>query len=343
MYPLGYRTEFDFGEVKCLIKNQKKTLTIAVFSCPASGYRWGKLYESANQQVFLDAHICFFEHLKGVHSTVVYDNMRNVVKRFVGRHEKELNDELVRLALYYRFEPVVTNAFSGNEKGHVEKSVQVLRRKAFTKQYEFDSMEEAQEHLDKVMTEVNVGTMIQKEKSHLQPVRGVYDYGITTKQTVDKYSFIHVGGNKYSVPDYLAGQTVTVKRYLNELKVVGSRQVIATHVLLKGDRLYSIDIRHYLATFLRKPKALEHSLVLKKVPKLQRCFLQHYQKTPRRFLQLLEKHIAVPMNELIELLEKEALKDHTVLNVKNSRAINEARNQLHEYNTIHQVRKVVYK
>jgi hypothetical protein len=61
--------------------------------------------EPANQQFFLDAHICFFEQLQGVYSTVVYDNMRNVVKRFVGRHEKELNDELVKMALYYRFEP----------------------------------------------------------------------------------------------------------------------------------------------------------------------------------------------------------------------------------------------
>ena len=120
---MGYRAEFDFGEVKCLINQQRRTLTIAVFSCPASGYRWGKLYESANQQVFLDAHICFFEQLQGVYSTVVYDNMRNVVKRFVGRHEKELNDELVKMALYYRFEPVVTNPYGGHEKGHVEKSV----------------------------------------------------------------------------------------------------------------------------------------------------------------------------------------------------------------------------
>ncbi|MGL9768997.1 hypothetical protein [Enterococcus sp. DIV0806c] len=145
---MRYRTEFDFGEVKCLINQQKRTLTLAVFSCPFSGYRWGKLYESANQQVFLDAHICFFEQLQGVYSTVVYDNMRNIVKRFVGRHEKELNDELVKMALYYGFEPVVTNPFSGHEKGHVEKSVPVLRRKVFIKQYEFESIGHAQRHLD---------------------------------------------------------------------------------------------------------------------------------------------------------------------------------------------------
>lgn len=343
LYPLGYRTEFDFGEVKCLINQQKRTLTIAVFSCPASGYRWGKLYESANQQVFLDAHICFFEQLQGVYSTVVYDNMRNVVKRFVGRHEKELNDELVKMALYYRFEPVVTNPFSGHEKGHVEKSVQVLRRKAFTKQYEFESIGHAQRHLDQALLELNVESTIAVEQDQLQLLRGFYDYGITTKQTVDKYSFVHVNGNYYSVPDYLVGQKVIVKRYLNELKIVGSSQIIATHPIQKGEKQYSIDIRHYLTTFLRKPKSLEHSLVLKKTPKLRHCFLQYYQKTPRRFLQFIENHLSISLDQLIIQLEEEALKDHKVSKTPPSRAVNEARNQLQEYNVIHQVRKTANK
>ncbi|HAC0982469.1 TPA_asm: IS21 family transposase [Listeria monocytogenes] len=343
LYPLGYRTEFDFGEVKCLINQQKRTLTLAVFSCPASGYRWGRLYESANQQVFLDAHIRFFEHLKGVYSTVVYDNMRNVVKRFVGPHEKELNDELVKLALYYRFEPVVTNAFSGHEKGHVEKSVQVLRRKAFIKQYEFESIEHAQKHLDLASVDLNLTSTISTEQAQLQELRGFYDYGVTTKQTVDKYSFVHVGGNYYSVPDYLVGQKVTVKRYLNELKIVGSSQVIATHTIQKGEKQYSVDIRHYLTTFLRKPKSLEHSLVLKKTPKLRRCFLQYYQKTPRRFLQFVEQYLGDSIDQLIIQLEEEAIKDQKVFKTPPSRAVNEARNQLQEYNVIHQVRKVTNK
>ncbi|WP_438840165.1 IS21 family transposase [Enterococcus sp. AZ050] len=168
IYPLGYRTEFDFGEFKCLIKGVKRTLTLAVFSCPASGYRWGRIYESANQQVFLDAHIRFFEHLNGVYSTVVYDNMKNVVKRFVGKHKKELNDELIKLSLFYGFKPVVTNPFSGHEKGHVEKSVQILRRKAFTKQYEFASIEHAQQHLDNIVKELNVATEISTEQLQLK-------------------------------------------------------------------------------------------------------------------------------------------------------------------------------
>lgn len=94
LYPLGYRTEFDFGEVKCLINGEKHTFYLAVFSSPATGYRWGKLYTSSNQLVFIDAHIQFFKEVQGVYSTVVYDNMRNVIQKFVGKHKKELNKEL---------------------------------------------------------------------------------------------------------------------------------------------------------------------------------------------------------------------------------------------------------
>lgn len=117
-YAFGYRAEFDFGEVKL------KKYMIAVFSAPSSGFRWATLYESTNQQVFIDAHNLFSNKVTGMYGTIVYNNMRNIIKKFIGRNEKELNDELVKLAPFYGFTPVVTNAFSGNEKGHVSHFIQ---------------------------------------------------------------------------------------------------------------------------------------------------------------------------------------------------------------------------
>lgn len=43
----------------------------------------------------------------------------------------------------------MTNTYSGNEKGHVEKSVQVIRDHAFTKIYEFFSIDHAHEYLSR--------------------------------------------------------------------------------------------------------------------------------------------------------------------------------------------------
>ncbi|MGM0332995.1 hypothetical protein [Enterococcus sp. AZ050] len=116
--------------------------------------------------------------------------------------------------------------------------------------------------------------------------------------------------------------------------------MIATHTIQQGHKNYSIDIRHYLTTFQRKPKSLEHSLALKKIPKLHLCFLQYYQNTPRRFIKIMEENQTISMEQLIHRLEQEALKDHKVFKTPPSKAVNEARNQLHEYNNIHQIRKV---
>lgn len=337
VYPLGYRTEFDFGEIKLLIDGKKTLLFLAVFSCPASGYRWAYLYESSGQQVFIDAHIRFFKHLQGVFTTVVYDNMRNVVKRFVGSHEKELNDELLKLALYYQFEPVVTNTYSGHEKGHVEKSVQVIRRRAFTKQYEFASLNQAQEKLTQSLLSLNHSTEIEQEKQTLKASPSPYEFSITTQQRVDKYSFILVQGNFYSVPDYLVGEEVTVKRYVTELKIARKGHVITSHLLTKGTKQYVVDIRHYLPTLQKKPKAVEHSLVLKQLPLLRQCFLRFYKNRPWRFLQLVEINQELSLPQLIKLLEVKSLEEESPSYRRPSKAVNEARNQLQQYNVLHQV------
>lgn len=343
VYPLGYRAEFDFGEIKCLMNGEKYTCYLAVFSCPATGYRWGKLYTSSNQQVFIDAHIQFFKEVQGVYSTVVYDNMRNVIQKFVGKHEKELNEELLKLSVFYGFQPVVTNTYSGNEKGHVEKSVQVIRDRAFTKIYEFSSIDHAQEYLTSALSKLNQEITIEPERAQLKPVVSDYDYAITTRQKVDKYSFIHVQNNFYSVPDYLVGEVVTAKLYLNELKVVSNGQAVASHQRLNKRNSYQVQIIHYLYTLKRKPGAIEHSLVLAKLPKLRRCFLQFYKQQPKRFIHLLESQQKLSIDELVEYLDMQAVKDQEVFTPKvSNKAVNEARNQLHEYNRIHQVKEVIH-
>ena len=125
-YDFGDRLEYDFGEVKLVINGITKKYYIAVLSSPAGNFRWCYLYDNCKKDVFLDSHVKFFEMIGGVWKEVVYDNMRNVVSKFIGRNEKELNEDLVKMSLYYGFDINVTNAFSGNEKGYVEGSVKYL-------------------------------------------------------------------------------------------------------------------------------------------------------------------------------------------------------------------------
>lgn len=105
-----------------------------------------------------------FEMVNGVYKEVVYDNMRNVVSKFLGKNEKELNEDLVKMSLYYGFKINVTNAFSGNEKGYVEGSVKYLRNQIFADNYKFDSEQQAIEYMESCLLKLNETSNIEEEK-----------------------------------------------------------------------------------------------------------------------------------------------------------------------------------
>ncbi len=198
-YEFGDRLEYDFGEVKLVIDGVLDTYHIAVLSSPASNFRWAYLYKNQKQEVFMDSHIKFFEMIGGIYKEVVYDNMRNVVSRFIGHHEKELNSNLLKLSLYYGFDINVTNCFSGNEKGHVEGNVKIIRNKVFAKHYCFKTYEDACSHLREQLIRINKDSSIQQEVAYLQPKKTPLELGDLKEVKVNKYSFIRVENNFYSV------------------------------------------------------------------------------------------------------------------------------------------------
>lgn len=168
-HELGERLEYDFGEVKLIINDKLERHYMAVISSPAAGFRWCFLYQNSKKDVFLDSHVKFFAMIGGVWKEVVYDNMRNVVRKFLGKNEKILDDDLMRLSCYYGFKINTTNAFSGNEKGYVEGSVKFLRNQIFADNYRFNSIEDAITFMNSKLVELNKNSAIEDEKKFLIP------------------------------------------------------------------------------------------------------------------------------------------------------------------------------
>ena len=289
-YSYGQRFEYDFGEVKLLIDGKQAKGYLAVISSPASGFRWAYLYHNSKMDVFIDSQVKFFEMVKGVYEEGVYDNMRNVVSKFIGRNEKEINKELLKLATYYGFSINVTNCFSGNEKGTVESAVKWIRNKVFAIKYEFNTFEEANSYLQQELVKINKNTSISEEMKCLKPYRSMYESAHIESRVVDKYSFIKVDANFYSVPDYLVEKNVLVKIYPNNIDVYYKQDKVATHIRDTGKNKTCIDISHYLDTFLRKPGALRNSTALKSVPELKDIFDKYYKDNPKSFIVKLKEN-----------------------------------------------------
>ena len=302
-YDFADRLEYDFGEVKLLIAGKLSKFHLAVLSSPASNFRWAYLYKSQDQEVFFDSQVRFFDMIGGMYREVVYDNMKNVVSRFIGRNEKKLNSKLLEFSNYYGFSINVTNCFSGNEKGHVEGSVRIIRKKTFALKYEFDSYEEACKHLEDSLVDLNKDSLIEEEKKELLNLRPRYELASVSEHKVDKYSLIQVDRNKYSVPDYMVERKVLVRKYAREIKIYVNDKLLASHKRKDGANEYSIDITHYLKSLARKPGAIRNSAVLKSYPDLKAIFDKYFTSNPKKFIKLLEENKGKDMDQLLDLLK----------------------------------------
>jgi transposase len=303
-YEYGDRLEFDFGEVKLIIDGEIGKYYLAVLSSPAANFRWCYLYKNQTKDVFLDAHVRFFEMMQGVYREVVYDNMKNVVSRFIGKHEKLLNEDLVKMSLYYGFNINVTNCFSGNEKGHVEGSVKILRNKIFGPRYKFSSLEEAISYMNDELDNFYKESDAAQEKNALLPYKPALELANIKKVTIDKYSFARIENNFYSVPDYLVGKTITAKIYYSDIDFYANDCYVCRHKKIDGAKEISVDIRHYLRTFARKPGALQNSLALKSMPELKTIYDNHFKSNPKKFIELLKENQEMNTADLIYTMKR---------------------------------------
>ena len=299
LYSPGDVCEFDWGEAKLLVGGKMRTLYMAVFTPANSNYRFARLFYRQDTASFLQAHADFFDHIGGVYRTMVYDNMRVAIRRFVGRTEKQPTESLLKLSMYYPFGFRFCNIGKGNEKGHVEKSIEFVRRKAFCRTDSFDSIQEANLWLQKTCNRLNACfdrytrgkrpmDLLAKERPYLAPAPPPFDCAVMEQSKADKYSVITFMSNRYSVPDYLVGKIIDIKVYPERLVCYYENQKVCEHERARGNHGWYIKLDHYLRTLGVKPGALAGSQALAMAPaQVREVFDTYFVHAPRDFVELL--------------------------------------------------------
>lgn len=300
-YEPGDTCEFDWGEVELAIgRGKPKLYQMAVFTPPYSNDRFAVLYERQDTAAYLESHTEYFEYCHGVFHTMVYDNMRVAVKRFVGISEKEPTEALLSMSIYYGFHFRFCNIASGNEKGNVERSVEFVRRKVFSPPGcdRFETLEDAnvflRDQLEKINRKAETGIvshagLFEEEKKCLLPAMRRYECCMKQSAKVDKYSTFVYGGNHYSVPDTLVGKTVDLRIYTGTISAFHIGHAVAQHKRSYRSGNWSIDIYHYLKTLNKKPGALSQSTALLQADtRIKELYERYYTKDVREFLLVLE-------------------------------------------------------
>ena len=364
-YTPGDICEFDWADANLYIDGHLKTFQIAIFTSAYGNYRYAQLFHQQKTECFVESHVIFFEHIGGVYRTIVYDNMRVAVKKFVGLHEKEPTVALTKLSMYYGFNFRFCNIRSGNEKGHVERSVEYVRRKAFCDRDHFATLEQANEHLLSVCMELNQKPQIMAQKQtalermtieqeFLLPAMPKYESARIETSRVDKYSTINIDSCHYSVPDCYVNKFIFTKVYSSQIRCFSEGIMIAEHRKCYGNQQWSINIDHYCQTFKKKPGALIHSVAFKQADsRLQHIYQTYYLKKEKNFIELLlfsqecsietiEKAITTlekvtPTDittEKIKLICKRAHFSCDVVSISESTIVEKSKEHLESYNTL---------
>lgn len=227
--------EFDWGEVKLEIAGERQTFQMAVFTSAYENYRFAWLFNTQKSECFQEAHAKSFDQIGGVYQMGV--RQHESCCKTICRHRKEPTRALLQLSIYYGFQYRFCNIHSGNEKGHVERRMEVIRRKSFASVYQFESMEHAIEHsfttcnrlndkMQKGHENYSAHECLQEEKFRLLKLPPTYDAARLENPRVDK--------NHYSVPDWLVEKKVMEKVYSQTVLCFLEEQEVAEPPL-KGD------------------------------------------------------------------------------------------------------------
>ncbi len=303
VYSPGQSVEFDWGEVRLQLGGQLKRLMLAVFTSAYSNHRYALLFYRQDMISFLSAHVAYFAAVAGVAGELVYDNMRVAVRRFACRNEdKQATEDLLRLSAYYGFRYRFCNARRGNEKGHVERSVEYVRRKAFSQHIEFDDLAAANAHLLSRLEALNqrpvsgqeqtIAQRFAEEQAVMKSVPAQpFDACEVRLAKVDKYCCVRIDNNYYSLSDHLVGQYVQVRVHALHIELYDrqSERLLATHQRRHTSHQYYMQLAHFLPTLCQKPGALLGSLAWQQADQwLQQLLQQHFDPAqPQLFIELL--------------------------------------------------------
>ena len=315
-YSWADAAEFDWGEVKLIISGKLKVFQMGAFTACMSNYRYADLYYSQKMENFLHMHSEFFDHVGGVYRELSYDNLRSAVARFVGKNDKKPTDDLLKLSAYYNFRFRFCNAGQAHEKGHIERSIEYIRRRVFSKRDVFSSLDEAREYLKEELKKLNLrgqtlengrsaASMLSEEKGYLLPLPPKYDSARVGERRVNKYSVIEIDSCFYSVPDAYVGEFVFVKVYPANIIIYYKDSEIAAHKRCYGHFEWAIEIEHYRQTFLKKPGALANSLaLLQAAPQLKEIYRKYYIECEKDFIELLEIIAIYGLDKIGQAIDK---------------------------------------
>lgn len=241
----GLQAQVDWKENLKIISKHGELFEVNIFLM-VLGYsrtKFVKLTSDKSQKTLFECMNEAFKYFGGVPKEIVFDNMATVVDRANSRiGNVKLNTKFLQYSKDIGFNPITCRIYRPQTKGKVESLAKLVDRLQVYNN-EFETYEELEKIVKMFMKEINneisQGTNMKpierlaKETKYLLPLPNqevLNAYTTSPKEyKVSKESMITYKGQKYSVPTYLIGKSISVKETEGYIHIYYTTNLITKH------------------------------------------------------------------------------------------------------------------
>jgi len=242
--PPGHQLQSDWGQMTTTIAGQEVTVDFMVNTLGYSRRFHFWCTDSQDAEHTYEGLLRSFEYFGGVTAEVLVDNQKSAVLSHTVGQGAIFNPRFVDFAGHYGFTPRACQPYRAQTKGKDERMVGYIKQHFFVRYRAFDSMEhlnalaeawlreEADQRVHGTLKEVVRERFVREQPTLLSLPTVHYDTAYLETRRVSWDSYIEVRGNRYSVPDHLAGEMVRLRIGLDgQVRVYAHEQLVVTHQL----------------------------------------------------------------------------------------------------------------
>lgn len=311
----GEQIQVDFGHAQVDMNGKRIGVHLFCMRLKFSSVPFVVAYPTERLEAFLEGHVQGFAYFGGVPKEGLYDNATTQVVKVLEGPDREEHEWFSSLRSHYLFDSHFCRPAKGNEKGTIESLVKYVRNHALVPVPSFNNWEELNDHLLHWCDQ-------EREKHHDKwiierpALRSLPETSFSSARPISvvtsPYSLVTVDRNRYSVPCRFTGQTLTAKAFVNRIEVSCGLEIVATHSRsYRRDEVF-MEIEHYLPILERKPHAVTHATVVRRLPEpfttLREYMVSRHSRGYKDFLAvllLLREHTLGDVAGTIEELGKE--------------------------------------
>lgn len=256
----GQQMQSDWGEIVTQIAGQDVKVRFIVNQLGYSRRFHFWCTDSLDAEHTYEGIIRSFEYFSGVTEEVLVDNQKSTVLQPSNQGQPHFNERFLDLADLYGFTPRACRPYRARTKGKDERMVGYIKQHFFVRYRSFESWahlnqlaeqwlrEEADRRVQGTVKEV-VAERFSREYPLLKGLpQQRYDTSYLEHRKVGWDGYIHVRGNRYSVPIELVSQTVVVRISLeDEIRVYCAEKLVARHVLRSIEQGWVTTPEHHAA------------------------------------------------------------------------------------------------